>query len=154
MRTRPCHTRWLGDLEPDLRDLPGPFPADLMAIWPDEGVFAASSRPGRSPSELSGDRSASRLRRDKGKSEAMHGIIVEVRVDISREEEARKMLREMVVPRAKSHPGFAAGYWLRAVQGDVLRSLQVLNPRMPRNRLPVDTLRGSAAWGARDLGIR
>jgi hypothetical protein len=55
----------------------------------------------------------------------MHGIIVEVRVDVSREEEARRMLREMVVPRAKAHPGFAAGYWLRAVQGDMLRSIQV-----------------------------
>jgi hypothetical protein len=55
----------------------------------------------------------------------MHGVIIEVQVDASREEEARSMLHSMVVPRAKSHAGFTAGYWLRAVAGNVLRAVQI-----------------------------
>lgn len=55
----------------------------------------------------------------------MFGIIVEVKVDRSREEEARRMLREMVVPRAKARAGFAAGYWLRAMDGDSLRAVEI-----------------------------
>jgi hypothetical protein len=55
----------------------------------------------------------------------MHAIIVEVTVDQSREDEARGMLRDMVVPRAKSHAGIVSGYWLRALEGDVLRSVQL-----------------------------
>ncbi len=60
----------------------------------------------------------------------MYGITVDVRVDPKREEEARKMLREMVVPSAKARPGFAAGYWLRATEGDVLRAVQIYNSEM------------------------
>lgn len=55
----------------------------------------------------------------------MHGIVIDVRVDSDREEEARRMLREMIVPRARAHPGFAAGYWLRALEGDVIRSVHL-----------------------------
>ncbi len=44
----------------------------------------------------------------------MHGVIVEVRVHSDREEQARKVLRDEVVPRAKALPGFAGGTWLRA----------------------------------------
>lgn len=35
------------------------------------------------------------------------------------------MTREMIVPRAKLHAGFAVGYWLRATQGDVLRAVHI-----------------------------
>jgi hypothetical protein len=55
----------------------------------------------------------------------MHGVIIEVAVDPSREEEARRMLRELIVPKAKAQPGFEAGYWLRALQGEVLRSVHL-----------------------------
>lgn len=48
----------------------------------------------------------------------MNGVIIHVQVDTNREEEARTMLREMVVPRARAHAGFVAGYWLRALDGD------------------------------------
>jgi hypothetical protein len=54
----------------------------------------------------------------------MHAIIVEVKVDSAREEEAQRMLREMVVPRAKARSGFTAGYWVRALQGDALRTVE------------------------------
>jgi len=57
----------------------------------------------------------------------MYGVIIEVRVNPSREEEARSMLRDMIVPRAKTDHGFAAGYWLRALQSDVLRSVQLFD---------------------------
>jgi hypothetical protein len=54
----------------------------------------------------------------------MHGVIVQVKIDPNREEEARKMLREVVVPSAKGLAGFASGSWLRALQGD--RGMSVL----------------------------
>ncbi len=37
------------------------------------------------------------------------------------------MLRNMIVPKAKADRGFAAGYWLRALHGDVLRSVQLFD---------------------------
>ncbi len=57
----------------------------------------------------------------------MYGVIIEVRVNPSREQEARNMVREMIAPRARAHLGFSAGYWLRALQGDVLRSVQIFD---------------------------
>ena len=55
----------------------------------------------------------------------MYGIIIDVRVDPNREDEVRKMLDSMIVPRARTHHGIVAGYWLRALEGDVLRSVQL-----------------------------
>ena len=55
----------------------------------------------------------------------MYGIIIDVSVEPNREEEAREMLNNMVIPRAKTHPGIAAGYWLRELGGDTLRSVQL-----------------------------
>jgi hypothetical protein len=55
----------------------------------------------------------------------MYAIVIDVEVDLTRDDEARSMVREMIVPRAKTHPGFAGGYWLRALQGDVLRTVQL-----------------------------
>ena len=55
----------------------------------------------------------------------MYGIIIEVRVDPSREEEVRKMLENMIVPRARTHKGITAGYWLRSLDGDILRAVQL-----------------------------
>jgi hypothetical protein len=49
----------------------------------------------------------------------MHAIISRVRIDESREKEARKLLRDVVVPQVKEFGGFAAGTWLRALEGDL-----------------------------------
>lgn len=43
----------------------------------------------------------------------MYAVIIEVRVNPSREQEARAMIRDVIVPRARAHRGFSAGYWLR-----------------------------------------
>jgi len=48
----------------------------------------------------------------------MHGVIVQVRIDSSREEEARSTLHDVVVPRARALAGFSSGTWLRALEGD------------------------------------
>jgi hypothetical protein len=48
----------------------------------------------------------------------MHGVIVQVRIDSNREEEARSTLHEVVVPRAKALAGFSGGTWRRALDGD------------------------------------
>jgi len=53
----------------------------------------------------------------------MYGVMVQVKVDASREDEARRMLREVVVPTAKQLAGFAGGTWLRALQGGAGRSV-------------------------------
>ena len=43
----------------------------------------------------------------------MHGIVIDVTVDPNRGEEATRMVREMIVPKARAHAGFVAGYWLQ-----------------------------------------
>jgi hypothetical protein len=53
----------------------------------------------------------------------MHGVIVQVKVHSDQEEVARKMLREVVVPQAKSLAGFAGGTWLRALESDAGRGV-------------------------------
>jgi hypothetical protein len=55
----------------------------------------------------------------------MYGIIVQVVVDANREDEARKILHDMVVPQARTRPGFTAGYWLRSLDDNVLRAVQI-----------------------------
>jgi hypothetical protein len=59
----------------------------------------------------------------------MYGIIIEVRVDPSREEEVRKMLENMILPSARTHKGIIAGYWLRSLDGDVLRAVQLYDTK-------------------------
>jgi hypothetical protein len=56
---------------------------------------------------------------------AMFGIIIEVNVDLNREAEAIQILHEVIVPRARGHEGFVSGYWLRAVDGNLLTSVQI-----------------------------
>ena len=41
----------------------------------------------------------------------MYAVLVKVRIDPTRLEEARKALQEEVVPRAKAVPGFVKGTW-------------------------------------------
>jgi len=55
----------------------------------------------------------------------MHGVIIDVKVDPNREEEARNMLNNVVVPRAKTHQGIAAAYFLREMNGDILRCIEL-----------------------------
>jgi hypothetical protein len=45
----------------------------------------------------------------------MHAIVV--RVSIGDHEVAQKALREQIVPRISSAPGFVAGYWTRSSDG-------------------------------------
>jgi hypothetical protein len=53
----------------------------------------------------------------------MHAVMVTVKVDTTREEEARKILQDVVVPTAQALPGFARGDWLRALDSDEGRSV-------------------------------
>ncbi len=45
----------------------------------------------------------------------MHAVLVSVRIDAERADEAEKMLHEQTVPRASSFDGFVKGYWARSV---------------------------------------
>ena len=47
----------------------------------------------------------------------MHALLVSVRIDASRSDEAEKLLHEQTVPRASSSDGFVKGYWARAADG-------------------------------------
>jgi hypothetical protein len=53
----------------------------------------------------------------------MHACVGQVKVDTGREEEARQLLEDFVVPTAKGLAGFAGGYWARATDGDAGHSL-------------------------------
>jgi hypothetical protein len=44
----------------------------------------------------------------------MHAVLVSVRIDPDRSDEAEKLLHEQTVPRASSLDGFVKGYWARA----------------------------------------
>lgn len=59
----------------------------------------------------------------------MFGVIIEARVDPSREDEVRRMLREEIVPKTKAFAGFASGYWLRAVDGETITSVHLYDTR-------------------------
>jgi hypothetical protein len=54
---------------------------------------------------------------DPTKGVAMHAVLVSVRIDADRADEAEKMLHELTVPRASSSDGFVKGYWARAADG-------------------------------------
>ena len=55
----------------------------------------------------------------------MHGVIIDVSIKPNREEDAIKMLVGMIVPRAKTHKGIIKGYWLRELDGEILRAIQI-----------------------------
>ena len=42
----------------------------------------------------------------------MHGMVVQVKIDPARFDEAEQGLNEMVVPTVKAHPGFVRGTWV------------------------------------------
>jgi hypothetical protein len=53
----------------------------------------------------------------------MHAVFGIVKIDAAREDDARKLLDEFVIPASKSLAGFQGGYWARAVDGDRGHSL-------------------------------
>jgi hypothetical protein len=53
----------------------------------------------------------------------MHAVVGQVRIDTSREEEARKLLDEFVLPTSKGLAGFEGGYWARALESDAGHSI-------------------------------
>ena len=53
----------------------------------------------------------------------MHAVAV--KVSISDAESAEKALKEMIVPRVSSAPGFVAGYWTRSDDGSNGQSMLV-----------------------------
>ncbi|HEV8575333.1 MAG TPA: antibiotic biosynthesis monooxygenase [Dehalococcoidia bacterium] len=46
----------------------------------------------------------------------MHAVVGQVKIDQSREDEARKTLGEIVVHTARAMPGFVGGTWCRALE--------------------------------------
>ena len=65
----------------------------------------------------------------------MHGVVIDVKVDPNREQEARDMLNNIIVPRAKTHQGIINGYWLRDVKGDILRTIELYDTEANANEL-------------------
>ena len=57
----------------------------------------------------------------------MYATVGQVKVDPAREDEARKLLEEVVLPRAKGLAGFEGGHWARALDGDVGHSLMLFD---------------------------
>ena len=45
-------------------------------------------------------------------SEATHATMATFRMDMSREDEQRRGLREFLVPRVSQHTGFLGGHWI------------------------------------------
>ena len=57
----------------------------------------------------------------------MFGVVFDVRVITGREDEARAMVEAVIVPRAKTHPGFLSGQWLRSLEDDGLRVVHLFD---------------------------
>ena len=53
----------------------------------------------------------------------MYAVAGQVKVDKTREDEARKLLDEFVLPSAKGLSGFKGGSWVRELDGDMGHSL-------------------------------
>ena len=47
----------------------------------------------------------------------MHAVLVSVRIEADRADEAVKLLEEQTVPRASALDGFVKGYWARSADG-------------------------------------
>lgn len=55
----------------------------------------------------------------------MHAVVVRVKIDATKQDEATKTLHEEVVPMAKSLEGFVRGLWLRSTNGETGRGVIV-----------------------------
>jgi hypothetical protein len=62
-----------------------------------------------------------------GEDVRMHAVVVHIKLDPAREEEAVKMLHEVVVPMSKAAPGFTGGYWARSLDGASGLSVEVFD---------------------------
>jgi hypothetical protein len=51
------------------------------------------------------------------RSRDLHGLIIEVEIDLTRHDEAEQLLHQTVVPSLKASPGFVGGYWLGSDDG-------------------------------------
>ena len=79
----------------------------------------------------------------------MHAIVVRVKIDPNRQEEAERLLHEEVVPSVKQAPGLVGAYWLRSEDGssgysvilfddkDAAQHAVDLNPPQPPPDAPV-----------------
>jgi hypothetical protein len=50
-------------------------------------------------------------------SRDLHGLIIEVKVDLARHQEAEALLRDKIVPSLEAFPGFVRGYWMGSDDG-------------------------------------
>jgi hypothetical protein len=48
----------------------------------------------------------------RGVSEATHATVATFRIDISRADQQRQGLHELIVPGVRRHPGFVSGNWM------------------------------------------
>jgi quinol monooxygenase YgiN len=79
----------------------------------------------------------------------MYAIVVHVKIDASRRDEAERLLHEEVVPSVKQAPGLVSAYWLRSEDGtdgysvivfedkDAAQKAVDLNPPQPPADAPV-----------------
>ena len=56
----------------------------------------------------------------------MHAVLVSVRIEPGRADDAEKLLKEQTVPRASSFDGFVKGYWARSADGTRGRGTLIL----------------------------
>ena len=70
----------------------------------------------------------------------MHAVMITVRIDESREDEARQLLKDVVVPMGQALAGFQRGYWARALESDIGRSVLLFDTESSA-RAAVDQVR-------------
>lgn len=85
---------------------------DTSHLWPSsEAQDRVGPCTGR-PAQL-GRRRFSTLRKTTKESPLAHAVVIQVTLPgDGRDEEGRKMLEQVVVPNAKSQPGFKSGVWM------------------------------------------
>ena len=77
----------------------------------------------------------------------MHAVVGQVKIDTSREDEARKLLQEFAVPSAKALEGFQGGTWARATDADSGHSM-LLFDTLEHARAAADTIAAGPPTGA------
>jgi hypothetical protein len=80
----------------------------------------------------------------------MYAVIVRVKIDAGRGDEATKTLHEEVVPMAKSSPGFVRGLWLRSTDGQTGRGVVVFNNE-ENARAAAESAQAMATTGGRPV---
>jgi len=62
-----------------------------------------------------------------GEDVRMHAVVVHIKIDPARGEEATKTLHDFVVPMSKRTQGFTGGYWARSLDGASGLSVEVFD---------------------------